>query len=41
MNEEQDISFVMEFYQVSRKDACELYWDEIEAYMKIKEWSRI
>lgn len=41
MNEEQAISFVMDFYQVSREVACELYWDEIEAYMKIKEWSRI
>lgn len=33
MNEEQAILFVMEFYQVSREDACELYQDEIKAYM--------
>ena len=35
MNEEQAILFVMDFYQVSREVACELYWDEIEAYMQL------
>ena len=35
MNEEQAIMFVMEFYQVSREDACELYQDEIKAYMEL------
>jgi hypothetical protein len=35
VNEEQAILFVMDFYQVSRDVACELYKDEIEAYMKL------
>lgn len=32
---EQAIEFIMEFYQVTRDVAVELYWDEIEAYMKL------
>ena len=32
---EKAILFVMDFYQVSREMACKLYWDEIEAYMKL------
>ena len=32
---EQAIEFIMEFYQVTREVAVELYWDEIEAYMKL------
>ena len=32
---EQAIEFIMEFYQVTRDVAIELYWDEIEAYMKL------
>ena len=31
--EEEAISFVMKFYQVTREEACELYQDEIKAYM--------
>lgn len=29
------VEFVMEFYRVSREDAVNLYWDEIEAYMSL------
>lgn len=29
------IEFVMQFYNISRDDAVNLYWDEIEAYMKL------
>jgi len=29
------IVFVMQFYNISRDDAVNLYWDEIEAYMEI------
>lgn len=35
VNEERAILFVMDFYQVSREQACELYQDEIKAYMFI------
>jgi hypothetical protein len=33
--EEKAIQFIMEFYHVTRDVACEFYWDEIEAYMKL------
>jgi hypothetical protein len=29
------IEFVMRFYNVSRETAVDLYWDEVEAYMKL------
>jgi hypothetical protein len=29
------IEFVMQFYNISREDAINLYWDEVEAYMYI------
>ena len=29
------IEFVMQFYDVSKEDAVNLYWDEIEAYMSL------
>ena len=29
------IEFVMRFYNVSWKTAVDLYWDEVEAYMKL------
>ena len=29
------IEFVMSFYNVSREDAVNLYWDEVEAYMEL------
>ena len=29
------IEFVMQFYNISREDAINLYWDEVEAYMSI------
>lgn len=29
------IEFVMSFYDVSREDAVNLYWDEIEAYRSL------
>ncbi len=32
---EREIQYIMEFYRVSRDVACEFYWDEIEAYMKL------
>jgi hypothetical protein len=32
---ERAILFVMEFYQVSREVAIQLYWDEIEAFMSL------
>lgn len=32
---EQAILFVMNFYDVSREDAVEHFWDEIEAYMQL------
>lgn len=34
---EQAISFVMSFYRITREDAVELYWDEIEAFMSLKQ----
>ena len=30
------IEFVMRFYHISREDAVNLYWDEVEAYMELK-----
>ena len=30
------IQFVMQFYNISRDDTINLYWDEVEAYMKIQ-----
>ena len=32
---ENAIKFVMDFYQVSREIAVELYWDEVEAFMRL------
>ena len=32
---EEAIEFIMEFYRVTRDVAIELYWNEIEAYMKL------
>ena len=29
------IEFVMLFYNVSRENAVNLYWDEVEAYMQL------
>jgi len=29
------IEFVMQCYNISRDDAINLYWDEIEAYMEL------
>lgn len=29
------IEFVMQFYGISKEDAVNLYWDEIEAYMSL------
>jgi hypothetical protein len=29
------INFVMAFYNISREDAVNYYWDEIEAYMSL------
>jgi hypothetical protein len=29
------IEFVMKFYNISREDAVNLYWDEIEAYISL------
>jgi len=29
------IEFVMKFYNISREDAVNLYWDEIEAYRSL------
>ena len=31
------IHFIMEFYNVSEQDAIMYYWDEIEAYMSLKQ----
>lgn len=33
--EERAIQAIMSFYRISREVACEWYWDEIEAYMKL------
>ena len=30
------IEFVMNFYNISKEDAVNLYWDEIEAYMSLQ-----
>lgn len=30
------IEFVMNFYDISKEDAVNLYWDEIEAYMLLQ-----
>jgi len=32
------LEFVMDFYQVDRATALQLYWDEIEAYTSILAW---
>lgn len=32
---EDAIKFVMFFYNVSKEDAVNLYWDEVEAYMEL------
>jgi hypothetical protein len=32
---EQAIDFVVTFYSISRADAVNYYWDEIEAYMSL------
>ena len=37
MNNEA-LEFVMDFYQVDRVTALQLYWDEIEAYERILAW---
>jgi hypothetical protein len=37
MNNEA-LEFVMDFYQVDRATALQLYWDEIEAYERILAW---
>ena len=33
---EQAIRFVMQFYNISREDAVNYYWDEVESYMNLK-----
>jgi hypothetical protein len=30
------IEFVMNFYNISKEDAVNLYWDEIKAYMSLQ-----
>lgn len=35
---EEAINFVCEFYNIDEETAVELYWDEIEAYMRILQW---
>jgi hypothetical protein len=37
---EQAILFVMEFYSIDRETAIALYWDEIEAYLRILNWDK-
>jgi hypothetical protein len=32
---EKAIEYVMQFYQVSREDTIKLYWDEVEATMRL------
>ena len=32
----QAIEFVINFYNISKEDAVNLYWDEIEAYMSLQ-----
>ena len=34
---EAAIRFVMEFYNVSRDDAVNYYWDEVESYLRLQE----
>lgn len=34
---EQAINFVANFYGVSREDAIKYYWDEIEAYQRLRD----
>lgn len=34
---EQAISYIMQFYDVSREVAVKYYMDEIEAYMRLRE----
>lgn len=34
---EEAIHFVMLFYQATREDVVEYYWDEVESYMKLKQ----
>jgi len=29
------IEFVMQFYNISRETAINLYWDEVESYMQL------
>ncbi len=33
---EEAIRYVMHLYDISREDAVQYYWDEIEAYMELK-----
>ena len=33
---EEAIFIIMNYYRVSRETAINLYWDEIEAYMELK-----
>jgi len=35
---QEALEFVMDFYQVDRATALQLYWDEIEAYERILAW---
>jgi len=32
---EEAIDFVMQLYMINRETAIRLYWDEIEAYMRL------
>lgn len=34
---EQAISYIMQFYDVSREEAVKYYMDEIEAYMRLRD----
>lgn len=34
---EEAIRAVMFLYEISREDAIQYYWDEVEAYMGLKE----
>ena len=34
---EEAIQVVMHLYDISREDAIQYYWDEVEAYMSLKE----
>lgn len=33
---EEAILYVMHLYEISKEDAVQYYWDEVEAYMKLK-----